>query len=88
MGATDLIPLVVLFGFVGIAAFVGYSMYTWSNELADRGRAKMEKKNISLSKDGGLKVGVRQVSDEEYEGKTQKYARPMRYGSSVTTVLM
>lgn len=47
-------------------------MYLWSNELAERGKRKMEKKNVSFSKDG-MKVGVKQINDEDYADRTQKY---------------
>ena len=46
-------------------------LYLWSNELTDRGRKKMEEKNINFSKDG-MKVGVREVSDEDYAAAQQK----------------
>ena len=75
MGALgNLLPLIVLFVFVSGGAFVGYHIYIWSNELADRGKKKMEKKNMSFSKDGGLRVGVREMKDEDYADKTQGYA--------------
>ncbi|KAL1311049.1 hypothetical protein AAFC00_001263 [Neodothiora populina] len=73
MGALGkLLPLVVLLVIVGIAAFVGYQIYLWSNEMADRGKRHMDKKNVSFSKEG-MKVGVKQVNDEEYADKTQSY---------------
>jgi hypothetical protein len=73
MGALgQLIPLVLLFAFLGVGAYVGYHLYVFSNELAERGKTKMEKKNISFSKDG-LKVGVKELKDEDYADKTQNY---------------
>jgi len=72
MGALGtLIPLVMLFAFVGALAYFGYQMYEFANELSERGKKKMEKKNISFTKDGGLKVGVKDVKGEAYEDKTQ-----------------
>ena len=47
-------------------------IYLWSNEMADRGKRKMEKKHVSFSKDG-MKVGVKSINDEDYADKTQKY---------------
>lgn len=59
-------------------------MYVFSNDLADRGVKKMEKKNIFIGKDGA-KVGVKEVRTEDYEDKTQKYVcllrRPLRRGA-------
>jgi len=46
-------------------------MYIFSNELAERGKHKMEKKNILFTKDG-MKVGVKELKDEDYADKTQK----------------
>ncbi|KAJ4319064.1 hypothetical protein N0V94_004116 [Neodidymelliopsis sp. IMI 364377] len=61
MGASNLIPLVVLF----------LVIYLYTNELADRGVRKMEKKNVVFTKDGA-KVGVKEVSAEQYADKTQR----------------
>ncbi|ORY00609.1 hypothetical protein BCR34DRAFT_494489 [Clohesyomyces aquaticus] len=72
MGAIgNLIPLAILFAFVGGAAYVGYQIYLWSNQLADRGVRKMEKKNVVFSKDG-MKVGVKEVRPEDYADRTQR----------------
>ncbi|THW07992.1 hypothetical protein D6D25_07976 [Aureobasidium pullulans] len=71
MGAIgNLIPLIILFVFVGAFAFVGYQMYVWTNDLADQGKKKMEKKNVKFSKDG-MQVGVKEISEEDYADKTQ-----------------
>ena len=74
MGALgNLIPLIVLFLVVGGGAYIGYQIYIWSNEMTDRGMKKLEKKNMSFTKDGGLKVGVKERTNEQYEDKTQRY---------------
>ena len=73
-GLGGLIGLAILLIFVGGAAFMGYHIYLWSNELAERGRKKMEKKNMSFTADGGLRVGVKDIGHEAYHDKTQKYA--------------
>jgi hypothetical protein len=46
-------------------------VYMYSNELAERGVRKMEKKNVVFTKDGA-KVGVREVSAEEATDRTQR----------------
>lgn len=46
-------------------------MYVYSNQLADRGVRKMEKKNIVFTKDGA-KVGVKELNAEAYADKTQR----------------
>lgn len=96
MGALgNLVPLVILFGFVGAFAWVGYQVcsesivgasldrvpilmplhiYLYSNQLADRGVRKMEKKNIVFTKDGA-KVGVKEIKAEDYADRTQRCAK-------------
>ena len=69
----SLIPLLVLFIIVGGGGYIGYQIYLWSNEMTDRGKKHMEKKNMSFTKEGGLKVGVKEMKNEAYEDKTQKY---------------
>lgn len=106
MGASNLIPLVILFLVVAGVGWVGYQVrhaahiscvltpsprafptcslyphahltdvdlqiYLYSNELAERGVRKMEKKNVVFTKDGA-KVGVKEVSAEQYADKTQR----------------
>ncbi|KAF2789334.1 hypothetical protein K505DRAFT_253562 [Melanomma pulvis-pyrius CBS 109.77] len=72
MGALgNLIPLVILFLFVGGAAWVGYQMYIYTEQLAERGVKKMEKKNVVFTKDGA-RVGVKEVRAEDYADRTQR----------------
>ena len=68
----SLLPLIILLVVVGAVAFVGYSKYLWSNEPADRGKKHAEKKNISFTKDGGLRVAVKERSEEHMGDRTQK----------------
>ncbi|EOD44080.1 hypothetical protein GTA08_BOTSDO10606 [Neofusicoccum parvum] len=68
----QLIPLLILFVIVAVAAYVGFQIYLYANELADRGVKKMEKKNVVFTKDG-MKVGVKEVRDEDYSDKTQSF---------------
>ncbi|KAF2102015.1 hypothetical protein NA57DRAFT_53950 [Rhizodiscina lignyota] len=65
-----LLPLILLFAFVGLFAWVGYQMYVFSHDLAHRGKKHMEKKNIAFTKDG-MRVGVKDKGSEHYEDKTQ-----------------
>jgi hypothetical protein len=106
MGASNLIPLVILFLVVAGVGWVGYQVraslaiiahqlqhpafsppvrstrmrmvltpilqiYLYSSELAERGVRKMEKKNVVFGPDG-MKVGVKEVSAEDYADKTQR----------------
>jgi len=76
-GLSNLIPLIVLLVIVGVGGFIGYGMYQWSNELKERANKKMEKKNMSFTKEGGLRVGVKDIGEENYADKTQKYVKTM-----------
>ena len=69
---SNLAPLLILITIVSIAAFVGYQFYLWSQQMGDRGKQYMERKNMSFAPDGGLKVGVKDVNDEAYGDKTQR----------------
>nr|POE74380.1 hypothetical protein CFP56_67731 [Quercus suber] len=76
-GLTALLPLIILFVILGVAAFIGYALYEWSNELAGKASQQLEAKNMSFTKDGGLRVGVKELKDENYADKTQKCVRDM-----------
>lgn len=71
MGASSLLPLVVLFAIVGGVAWVGYQIFLYTNELAERGVHKLEKKNVVFTKDGA-RVGVKEMSAEKYKDRTQR----------------
>lgn len=70
---SNLLPLIILFGIMGGGAFVLYQVSVWTNTLADRSKKHMEKKHMTFTKEGGLKVGVKEMKAEAYEDKTQKY---------------
>ncbi|KAF2147425.1 uncharacterized protein K452DRAFT_304266 [Aplosporella prunicola CBS 121167] len=67
-----LLPLLILFTVLGFMAYFGFQIYLYANELADKGKKSMEKKNVVFTKDG-MKVGVKEVRDEDYEDKTQSF---------------
>ena len=67
-----LAPLLILFTILGVLAFIGYAVYTISNDIADKTSKKMQKKNIVVTKDG-MKVGVKEVKEESYVDTTQRY---------------
>lgn len=46
-------------------------MYLWTNDLANQGKKSMEKKNVMFTKDG-MKVGVKEMSEEEVADRTQR----------------
>ncbi|KAF2747153.1 hypothetical protein M011DRAFT_403016 [Sporormia fimetaria CBS 119925] len=72
MGAFgNLFPLVILFCVVGGIAWLGWQIFLYSEQLANRGVRKLEKKNINFSKDGA-KVGVKEMAAEDYADRTQR----------------
>jgi len=70
MGVLSLIPLLILFAFIGAFAWFGYQIYLYSLEMAQQGKKHMEKGPIVFTKDG-MKVNVKDVSREDYEDSTQ-----------------
>jgi len=68
------LPLIITFILLVIVAVVGFVAYQIACDVAENTSKKMEKKNVSFSKDG-LKVGVKEVSAEEVGDSTQKYVR-------------
>lgn len=68
------LPLIITFILLVVVAVVGFIAYQIACDVADKTSKKMEKKNVSFSKDG-LKVGVKEVSAEQVGDSTQKYVQ-------------
>lgn len=68
----NVLPLVLLLVFVAILAGVGYVAYAIVQDVSKNTREKMEKKNMVFSKDG-MKVQVKEVKDEAYKDRTQRF---------------
>lgn len=73
---SKLVPLVVLFIVLAFMGFVGYAVYTIVTDVADKTSKKMEQKNVSFGKEG-MKIGVKEVKNENYVDQTQGYANPI-----------
>lgn len=71
-GLSKVVPLAIFFLVLTIAAFIGYVVYTIATDVADKTSKKMEKKNISFGKEG-MKIGVKEVRNENYVDQTQRY---------------
>ncbi|MCJ1355924.1 MAG: hypothetical protein MMC33_005917 [Icmadophila ericetorum] len=67
---SKIFPLLFLLTFLVFAAIVFYVVYMIVTDIADKTSKKMEEKHITLSKDG-LKVGIKELKEENYVGKTQ-----------------
>ncbi|KAF6218572.1 hypothetical protein HO133_005922 [Letharia lupina] len=67
---SKVVPLVIFFIVLTVAAFIGYAVYTIATDVAEKTSKKMEKKNISFGKDG-MKIGIKEVRNENYVDQTQ-----------------
>lgn len=47
-------------------------MYIYSQTLSNRAQDSMSKHNMSFSKDGGMKVGVKEKTAEDYSSGIQR----------------
>ncbi|GIJ87622.1 hypothetical protein Asppvi_006532 [Aspergillus pseudoviridinutans] len=66
----SLIPLFILLVAVVIFSIIGYIAYSIAQEVSKNTRSKMEKKNVMFTKDG-IKVGVKELSEEDYVDRSQ-----------------
>ncbi|ETI29590.1 hypothetical protein G647_02043 [Cladophialophora carrionii CBS 160.54] len=73
---SNLIPLIILVIVLGVVAVVGFVAYSIANEVGEKTRQKLERKNVSFSKEG-MKVGVKHVSQEQQEDAAQRYTKPV-----------
>lgn len=69
----SILSLIFLILFVALLAGVGFVAYSIYQEVSKNTREKMEKRNIAFTRDG-MKVGVREIKDEAYKDRTQRYA--------------
>ncbi|KAL3475007.1 hypothetical protein BJX99DRAFT_230355 [Aspergillus californicus] len=65
-----LLPLIILLIVVVILAVVGYIAYSIVQEVSNKTKNSMEKRNVMFTKDG-MKVGVREVKEEDYVDRSQ-----------------
>ncbi|PLN74601.1 hypothetical protein BDW42DRAFT_198192 [Aspergillus taichungensis] len=68
--SNPILPLIILLVAVAIFAVIGYIAWTTATEVTRNTRSHMEKKNVMFSRDG-LKVGVKELQDEEYKDRSQ-----------------
>lgn len=65
-----LIPLLILFLFLLVAAGVGFIVYSIVTDIASKTSKKMEDHNVSVGKDG-LKIALKEVKHEDYVDSTR-----------------
>ncbi|MCJ1467546.1 hypothetical protein MMC07_006171 [Pseudocyphellaria aurata] len=69
---SKLAPLIILFVALSVVAFIGYVVYSVANDVADKAAQKMEKRHMSITKDG-MVVGVKEKREERYVDQTQSF---------------
>lgn len=70
-GLSNLLPLVIFFVLIAVAGFIGYACYTVANEVANKASKSMEKRHMSITKDG-MVVGIKEKNQENYVDQTQR----------------
>lgn len=78
MGARNLVPLIILLVLVAVLGVVGYVVYTIVQNVSKNTRANMERKHLMFTKDG-MKVEVKELCDEEYKDRSQRYDKQCIY---------
>lgn len=68
----SIVPLIILLIAVVVLSVVGYIAYSIVQEVSKTTRSKMEKKNVMFTRDG-MKVGVKELSDEAYVDRSQRW---------------
>jgi hypothetical protein len=71
MAKSGILQLIFLLIVVGVICAVGFVAYSIAHDVGHNTRKKLEKKNISFSKEGA-KVGVRERSQEQQGDSAQK----------------
>lgn len=66
-----LVPLILTLILVAIVAAVAFVVWSIAHDVGHQTRQKLERKNVSFSRDG-MKVGVKELSREQQEDKTQR----------------
>jgi len=69
---TSLLPLVFLLVAVAALSWIGYQVYLYSLTLKSTTEQHMAKHNVRVSRENGLKVGVKETSTEKYADRLQK----------------
>lgn len=69
---TRLYPLFILLFVLLILGTIFYITYSIIQDVKRNTRSKMEKKNVTFSRDG-VTVGVKEMKDEDYLDRSQRY---------------
>ena len=66
-----LLPLILLFVFLGVLAFIGFVVYSIVMDVQSQTKDKMKDKNVNLSREG-VKIAVEEVNAETEADKSQR----------------
>ncbi|KAF4978406.1 hypothetical protein FZEAL_5197 [Fusarium zealandicum] len=69
---SQVLPLLVVLALLGVGGWVGYQVYISVAKMQDAASERMGKKNVVFTKDG-VKVGVKQLKQENYVDATQNW---------------
>ena len=69
---SKVLPLIILFVVLAVFAFIAYHIINIASTIADNTSKKLEKKNVLFTRDG-MKVGVKEIKDEHYADRTQRF---------------
>ncbi|PQE13412.1 cytochrome p450 monooxygenase protein [Rutstroemia sp. NJR-2017a BVV2] len=69
---SKLLPLAILLLFLLGLAFIGYQIYLTTQKISVAASDKMQRKNVVFTKDG-VRVGVKEMKNENYVDKTQGF---------------
>ncbi|KAB8079570.1 hypothetical protein BDV29DRAFT_164662 [Aspergillus leporis] len=72
MARGSLVPLIIFLVVVSVLAVIGYITWSIVQEVTRNTRSKMEKKNVIWTKEG-MKVGVKELNDEDYKDRSQRF---------------
>ncbi|KAF4345771.1 hypothetical protein FBEOM_240 [Fusarium beomiforme] len=69
---SQVLPLIIVFALLGVGGWIGYQVYISVAKMSDAASERMGKKNVVFTKDG-VKVGVKQIKNENYVDATQSW---------------
>lgn len=69
---SQILPLVITLAFLAGLGWVGYQIFLSLGKIKTQAKEQMGKKDVVFTKDG-LRVGVKQVQNEDYVDRTQSW---------------
>ncbi|KPM40202.1 hypothetical protein AK830_g6370 [Neonectria ditissima] len=69
---SQVLPLLIVLAILAVGGWVGYQVYLSVAKIQETASERMGKKNVVFTKDG-LRVGVKQMENENYVDATQSW---------------